>query len=100
MTPLLKKLIIALGVLIVLFGAYLFSVKYNTSPDTDNNALNDVALTQASEKILTDMQKIEAIDIEESKKIFINKKFTTLVDTRVRVPEAKSGRTNPFAPIE
>lgn len=96
MSPFLKKIVIALVILLIAFGIYMsFSGMSSTSPTTQDYS---ASLVQNSEKILTDLNKINALTIDET--IFADRLFRSLVDTRVTLVESKSGRPNPFASVE
>jgi hypothetical protein len=101
MSPLLNKLLIGLGVCILVFGVvYFYTSTKSPTTNTSQNAgvMNSDTLAQTSEKIYTDMNKISTITINES--LFTDKRFTSLVDTRVTLGQVGTGRSNPFAPIE
>jgi hypothetical protein len=101
MSSRLNKLLILLGVLLIAYGAYYFSIHMNDADELviqDPGVVGMQGFSQNSEKILSDTKKIRTIVIDDT--FFMDKKFTSLVDTQVELIELETGRTNPFAPLE
>jgi hypothetical protein len=99
MSPLLNKLLIALGVVVVGFGLYMFFSKSDETPIGEvQGVVSSADLLVASEKIYTDLNKIRTLSIDSP--LFSDKRFTSLIDARVDLVDVATGRTNPFAPVE
>ena len=96
MSYLLKNLLTALLIALVLGAGYYFI--FGTT-STDNSAfevsVNGTAKQQI-EKILADTKRVNEYDLNSS--IFVDERFTSLVDSRIDLGSAHSGRSNPFAP--
>lgn len=96
MSYLIKNLLTALLISLVLGAGYYF-IFGNTS--TDNSAFDvptNGTAKQQIEKILADTKRVNEYDLSTS--IFIDERFTSLVDSRIDLGTARSGRSNPFAP--
>jgi hypothetical protein len=101
MTPKLKKIIIAILVLIVLFVVYAIFIK----ADPKNPPLiAGTSTVQGSEEakvlgsqISQALLRIEQIKLDKS--IFESKIFQTLKDRSVPIEDEPMGRSNPFAPL-
>lgn len=102
MSPLLKNLLIALGITLVLWGA----MRFYTGSSTDAVLLEDGTLSvdmnsaavQKSQVILANTRKIDEYRMDTS--IFTDVKFSSLLDTRIDLIDVGTGRQNPFAPLE
>jgi hypothetical protein len=99
MTPKLKKLIILLLIVGVLFVVYAVFIKKD--PTTENLVDTGSALSADAQvignQISQALLRIEQIKLDKS--IFSNPIYTTLVDRSEPITEEPIGRTNPFAPI-
>ena len=104
MTPKLKKIIIAIVVLGILFVLYSAFLKPDPKADTLVTGRSPVAgkpVDQNSQAISSQISqallKIEQIKLDRS--IFDNKIFTSLEDRSEEIVDEPVGRTNPFAPL-
>jgi len=95
MSYLLKNLSIALLITLVLGAGYYF-IFGNTSKEASFDVQTSGTAKQQIEKILADTKRINEYDLNGS--IFMDERFTSLVDSRVDLGDARSGRSNPFAP--
>ena len=102
MSPLLKNLLIALGITLVLWGA----VRFYSASSTDAELADEAGLladpdsvaVQKSQVILANTRKIDEYRMDTS--IFTDVKFSSLLDTRIDLIDVGTGRQNPFAPLE
>jgi len=96
MTPLLKKLFIALGVIAVLALGYFVFLSTST-PDEDplsaTGVMGDATALEAQE-LLVQLQKLRSVDVNAS--FFTDERFATFVDIRQQIVDEPTGRTNPF----
>lgn len=83
----------------IIIGAGYYFLVGNKSTDlsefVDSNATQ--SLTQQTDKILEDTRRINQFTLDSS--IFSDKRFTSLVNTRVELGEISTGRSNPFEPV-
>lgn len=99
MTPKLKKIIIVILILILMFLGYAIFVKPDPQQvslvDGRNNLQQDTRIlgTQISQSLL----RIEQIKL--NKDIFTNPLYISLVDRGRPIGQEPVGRQNPFAPI-
>jgi len=95
MTPLLRKLFIALGVVAVLALAYFVFLRTDTTEDplTSTGVMGDQAALEAQE-LLVRLQRLRGVDIDEE--FFRDERFDGLVDMRQQIIDEGTGRTNPF----
>lgn len=91
-----NKLFIILGLVLVLAGAYYALSSLGPDVAVDGYA-ESLELMAASEKIITDTNKVDAIIIDGG--FFVDTNFRSLVDRRVTLPPVPTGRINPFAPL-
>lgn len=96
MSSSLKKLIIGLGLIVVVFGAYLL-LQGSDDMGGASGVIRDPALTEQSQSILMSTNKIQSFNTDTA--LFRRIEFTSLTDTRSELPEVPTGRTNPFAPL-
>ncbi len=98
MSNLVKNLLIALGITVLLaIGYFLFF------QEEDTEMFEEFDLPGTSfeiEQVLSDTQKIKSYDVEGHSRILTDKRFTSLVDRRIDIPEVDTGRDNPFAPVQ
>lgn len=104
MTPKLKKIIIAIVVLGILFILYSAFLKPDPTPDTLVAGRSKVAGQPVSQdaKVISSqisqaLLKIEQIKLDRS--IFDNQIFATLEDRSEEIVDEPVGRRNPFAPL-
>jgi len=97
MTPLLKKLLILLGILAMILVFYVIASTGKTGVD-DVSYMSDSDLLIRSEKILENTRKIRALRIDQT--LFTDSDFASLSDTRVSLPDIRTGRQNPFSPVQ
>lgn len=96
MSPLLKNLFIILALVVVCGGAY-YLIQQG-APTELVSSTNAEEITRETEKIIENINRIKQYELDES--VFTDKRFTSLQETRVDLPEVKSGRSNPFAPLQ
>lgn len=101
MTPLLKKLLIALGIALVIFGAVFLSRQFGTDTSVSFDSTmpsegGDVSTQSAL--VLANTQKINSLKIDQS--FFTSQAFRSLVDNRVQLTPIPSGRENPFVSVQ
>lgn len=94
MSSTLKKLIIALGIVVVISVVYILMQSGNESDMAETTSAEIMSKT---EKILADTQKIDKYKLETS--IFNDVRFTSLEDFSVTIIDVKTGRVNPFEPV-
>ena len=95
MSPLLKNLLLALVLIVLVAGGYLF-LQQNVA-DTVGSSADAEAVAQETEIIIQNINRIKQYDLDES--VFTDKRFTSLQETHATLPEVKAGRSNPFAPL-
>lgn len=100
MSSLFKKLVIALIITVVLGAVYYFT--FGKSID-DTSTTNDYTVSGSevslrSQKILSDTQTIDNYKLDVS--IFDDRRFKSLKDSGVTIPDVATGRNNPFAPVQ
>jgi hypothetical protein len=95
MTPLLKNLLLALGLAVIgWLGYYLF---LGTSDDI---VVADPATSEAIQKgqdVLVLLQQVGSISFKES--VLEDPRFKSLVDLHQTIESEPVGRSNPFAPL-
>ncbi len=98
MSPLLKNLVVALGITLVLWVAYSFFG--SSDSDTVDVVVVNPELRLRSQQILSDTNTIDNYRMDTS--VLSDRRFTSLTDTRVDLGALPvgTGRANPFAPIE
>lgn len=96
MSPLLKNLVVALGITLLLWVAYSFF----GSSDRETVAVVNPELRMRSQQILSDTNTIDNYRMDTS--VLSDRRFTSLMDTRVDLSALPvgTGRANPFAPVE
>lgn len=100
MTPKLKKIILTILVLVILFVVYAIFIK--PDPSEENLVTTEGAQSSEEVKILANqitqaLLKIEQIKLDKS--IFESELFKSLTDRSQPIAEEPIGRANPFAPI-
>lgn len=101
MSSSLKKLLLALGILIVVGGIYYFVSQSSVSNEIigiSSVDINSEELARQSEKVVADIALVNSIVIDGA--IFDDPRFVSLLDTRIPLADITTGRSNPFAPIE
>lgn len=101
MSSIIKKLIIALGITIILGAGYYFYTTLNTASQgtlADEYTISGSPVSLRTQKIVADINVVESYSLDVS--LFLDKRFTTLIDTRVIIPDVETGRINPFASVE
>ncbi len=98
MSPLLKNLVIALGITVVLAGAY-YLTKETDVTGTGETVMANAEAAEKSAEIQRDKAAIEQYNLESRLVIFQDKRFTSLVNTHQEPAQIQTGRDNPFAPI-
>ncbi len=97
MSSLLKNLLSALCITLLLGVAYYF---YSTS--TGDELAQDAAFTSEidlkTEKLLADTQRINTYDLDVS--IFDDQRFISLYDFTKTIVDVRTGRLNPFEPVQ
>lgn len=98
MTKSSRKLLIVLGIVLI-FGA----IRILTSDSVDDEALppEDVGVSMVSvetERVLFSVQKINRLELDSS--FFKDGRFQTLEDFRINIADVRTGRTNPFIPVQ
>ncbi|MFZ2253261.1 MAG: hypothetical protein WAW13_03775 [Minisyncoccia bacterium] len=96
MAYLLKNLFIALLITLVLGAGYYFIFGNTSTNESSFDVSTSGTAKQQIEKILADTKRVNEYDL--SSNIFIDERFTSLVDSRIDLGSAKNGRSNPFAP--
>jgi hypothetical protein len=98
MTPKLKKIIILVLIIVLMFVIYTLTNKQDTQ--IDPLLVNDVSSNQTAllgVQISQALLRIEQITLDKS--IFQDKIYITLQDRSTTILDEPRGRTNPFAPI-
>ncbi len=102
----LLKILIATLCIIVLAGAIYFFMNSQSTEEDLAGALSgasvpgdDIEVSVRTEKILADTQKINNYSLE-GESIFDDKRFNTLKYYRKEIDDVKTGRVNPFQPID
>lgn len=98
MSSLFKNLVIALGITAVLGALYYFVMSNSEKVVSDESTLSDSEVTRRTNKILADINKMNEYKMDVS--ILEDKRFSTLYDFGISIPDVASGRSNPFAPVE
>ncbi len=98
MSPLLKNLLIGLGIAVIaLIGAYL----YQQRPSEVVTTVNERVANQAALETQDFLRRLQELrDVELSDTIFTDERFESLVDWHVETRDEPIGKTNPFAPTE
>jgi hypothetical protein len=99
MSSLLKNLIIALVITVLLGVVYFFTIGNSSDEETlDEYGVSDSEVVLRTQKILADTQRVDEYALDVS--IFDDRRFVTLQDFSVAIPDVQTGRSNPFAPIQ
>jgi hypothetical protein len=98
MTKSSRKLLIALGIVLI-FGA----IRILTSDPVEDDILptEDLSASMAlieTERVLFGVQKINNLKLDAS--FFTDVRFKTLEDFRITIEDVRTGRTNPFTPVQ
>lgn len=100
MSNLTKNLLIALGITVVL--GMLYMTLGGDSTDVaivdGTTAMTDPALLQKTAQIVADTQKLGTYTIDDT--IIDDVRVISLQSIEVLIPDAPTGRTNPFKPVE
>jgi hypothetical protein len=98
MSPLLKNLVVALGITLVLWVAY--SLLGSSDAGTVDVGVVNPELRFRSQQILSDTNTIDNYRMDTA--VLSDRRFTSLTDTRVNLSAIPvgTGRTNPFAPVQ
>lgn len=96
MSYLLKNLFTVLLITLLLGAGYYFIFGKSSSDETSFDAGTSGTAKQQTEKILADTKRINEYDLDGT--IFLDERFTSLVNSRVDLGSVNSGRNNPFAP--
>lgn len=102
MSNLFKNLLIALGIALLLgFIYFIFLKDEDIEGETVGGVIraNSIAALEI-ERILSDTQKITSYLVEEHSDILRDRRFISLIDRRVDIPEVGTGRENPFSPVQ
>ncbi len=96
MSPLLKKLISAL--LLVVSVGVIYTLSIGGGEDLIDSSLTGTEVELRTQKILADTQKINGYLQDAS--IFEDERFSSLQDFRVQLVDTPTGRANPFNPVQ
>lgn len=97
MTPLLKNLLIGLGLaLLALIGVYLYQQRGDSAAVLVNSRVTDQA-TLETQDFLRRLQELRAVELDDS--LFSDDEFRSLVDWHREVEPESVGRSNPFSPF-
>ena len=102
MSNLFKNLLISLGIALLLGFIYFVFLK---DEDIEGGTVDGVIRVSSIasleiERILADTQKINSYLVEEHSNILTDRRFVSLIDRRVDIPEVGTGRENPFSPVQ
>ncbi|MEK7579417.1 MAG: hypothetical protein AAB460_02730 [Patescibacteria group bacterium] len=96
MPPLIKKGIIVLVILILLFVAYKFFVQKDEAPALSTETSENLP-AEAGGDLLSLLLELRSLTL--GGKVLSDPAFATLEDFTVSIPPEPIGRRNPFAPI-
>ena len=98
MTPLLKNLLIGLGLaLLILLGVYLYQQRDITGNLVSvNSRVNNQAALETQD-FLRRLQELRSVDLDDS--LFFDDRFRSLIDWHIDVVPEQIGRENPFSPV-
>lgn len=101
MTPLFKNLVIALIITLLLSAAYLI---FGRSSDVADITLNGMGMNSAlmmrSQEILDNTSRIDGYRLDTD--VLSDRRFASFTNTRVDLNalDIRTGRTNPFSPVQ
>lgn len=95
MNPLLKKILIALGVLVVVFAVY--RIFFTTQPDVPLSSETVSGLPAEDGDLLSLLLQLKSITLSDE--LLTDSTFVTLQDFTVKLIPEPVGRRNPFAVI-
>ncbi|MCF7815727.1 MAG: hypothetical protein K9M10_03335 [Candidatus Pacebacteria bacterium] len=99
MSPTFKKLIAALCVIVLLGGVYVYVSSRNSDSEmvlSSGEFLSPEA-AQRTEEVLRNIQEIDGYKLDDT--LFLDRRFTSLVDTRIELIDIRTGRYDPFVPV-
>lgn len=97
MSPLLKNLLIALGV-VVLAGAIYFFMKSEEVSMSETGTLTESDAVRQTAQIRADTEKIGEFNVKGD--ILKDERFTALKGNEVNLPDSGTGRSNPFEKVQ
>ncbi len=104
MSKLLKYLITLLCIVVLAGVVYLFTIgktkdaNVNETTNVSGSSDDELDISVRTEKILADTKEIGRYTLDGDS-IFGDKRFTLLKDYRTEIKDVKTGRENPFQPI-
>lgn len=98
MTNSTRKLLIILGIVLIIGAVRFLSV--GSSEDAELvDSLGEVSSVEVeTERVLFNVQKINNLKLDAT--FFEDKRFITLEDFGVTIADVRTGRTNPFIPVQ
>lgn len=96
MSPLLKNLLIALGLAVLVWLGYILFVKGSDDLVTSTNGIENDAVRDGQE-LLVLLQQVRSVNLKGE--VLEDARFQSLVDFRQDIVDEPKGRTNPFAPL-
>jgi len=97
MTPLLKNLLIALGLAVALWLGYQFFMSQEEAALVSEGDFVATEASRNTQEFLLRLQQLRDLEFDQS--LFSDGRFRSLVDYRKDIVEEPVGRANPFAPV-